>query len=419
MNNLIEQNKILSKLVKEKEYNKIYMYYGKNIYNLLTPNKYKIKDISKLMKKEKYGKIYNKYGSIRLLFVKNFYKKMRNDLLIMLEDGRFEDIYRKYGNNFYNNPSYIKYFIEQDVYNETNSNFKAKLYKNKYSSSSNLKKILNNISVAAISSFLIIGGCATYISDKTYNENLIVYNEQLNEYNKNIEEYANYINSLDLDDLQIIMKVIDDIWNDIDGYGDAKIDAYGLYRLDFLEPNGVGVCRNLADDFTAKMNAINSEYDARNIVVYFDESKYTKDSIANINIHLASTYIEPEEDNSIDISKVTGNHMVSILKPRDSNYYIVVDTTNPSIGIINNNKIYMFSNIDGKGLTYKSVGEYLMGIKDEYTSLNKIFTSSIFNNFSDEEIKKLNKQYGIDAQNNALDYVRKIEKDNTKKIKTS
>lgn len=408
--NLIERNKIIIRLLNEKKYEQIYEYYGKNIYNFIVPLDYQKEDIFRLMNEQKYGEIYNKYGRLLLLFVRKFYKEVNEDIYNMLDNGKYEDIYRKYGDELYNNPKLIRYLLKLDVYNETGSVFKAKLYKSKYVMAVNLKTILNSISIVAISTFLIIGYDSVRSANYLYNESLVTYNKELNEYNKKIEEYATYINLLNLNDLQIIMKVIDDTWNDIDGYGDAKIDAYGLYRLDYLESNGVGVCRNFADDFTAKMNAINSEYDARNIIVYMDTDKYTNDSIANVDVHLSSSYNPSNEELPIDISKITGNHMVSVLKPRNTDYYIVVDSTNPSIGIINNGKIYMFSTIDGKGLTYKSVGEYLMSIEDEYTSLNRIFISSIFNNISDEEIKVLNNQYGVDAQNEALEYVRSLNK---------
>lgn len=407
---LIENNRIIKKLLNEKEYEKIYEYFGRNIYNFIVPLDYQKQDILKLMDEKRYGEIYNKYGKVILIFFKEFYKNGNNDICEKIEDGKYEDIYREYGDEVYNNSKIISTILEDDVYNETESEFKAKLYKSKYVMAVKLKSLFNSISIAAVSSALVLGQGIAYTTNQLYDENLVTYSKELTDYNKKIDEYAEYINSLNLNDLQTIMKVIDDTWNDVDGYGAPKLDIYGLYRLDYLESNGVGVCRNFADDFTAKMNAINPEYDARNIVVYMDQSEYTTDSIANIDIHTSSSYTPSNEETTIDFSKITGNHMVSVLKPINSNYYIVVDSTNPSIGIINNGNIYMFSTIDGKGLTYRSVGEYLMGVKDEVTSLNKIFASSIFNSFSDEKIKELNNQYGVDAQNEALNYVRSLKR---------
>lgn len=406
--NIIEENKIIKKLLKEKKYEQIYEYYGRNIYNFIVPVDYQKQDIFRLMNEQKYGEIYNKYGRLFLLFINDFYKKANEDIANILGTGKYEDIYRKYGDKISNNSKIISFILNNDVYNETGDIFKAKLYKNKYVIAVNLKKILDSISIVAVSSILVLGQAIAYTTNQLYDENLVAYSKELTDYNKKIGEYADYINSLNLNDLQIIMKVIDDTWNDVDGYGDAKLDIYGLYRLDYLESKGVGVCRNFADDFTAKMNAINPEYDARNIVVYMDQSEYTTDSIAEIDIHLSSSYSVPEDESFLDISSVTGNHMVSILKPKNSDYYIVVDSTNPSIGIITDGKIHMFSTIDGKGLTYKSVGEFLLGVGDDYSCINKKIFSSIFDKISDNDIDKLNMKYGVDAQNEALEYVRSL-----------
>ena len=105
-------------------------------------------------------------------------------------------------------------------------------------------------------------------------ENKKEYNNVIEQYDKKIEEYALKVKELNLTDFQIVMKVMDDMWSSIKGYGEPTEDIIGFQRLDFLEDDGVGVCRNMADDFTAKLNAINPEFHARNMVVYMKDAKY-------------------------------------------------------------------------------------------------------------------------------------------------
>ena len=96
-------------------------------------------------------------------------------------------------------------------------------------------------------------------------ENATKYETEIDKYNNDIEEYAKYINSLELDHLEIIMKVIKDQWEEYQYCPDEDLIS-GYYRLSFQE-KGYGVCTSFADDFTAKMNAINPKYEAKNKVI--------------------------------------------------------------------------------------------------------------------------------------------------------
>ena len=99
--------------------------------------------------------------------------------------------------------------------------------------------------------------------------------------------------------------------------------------------------------------------------------------------------------------------MVSILQPTGKDYTLVIDPTNPSIGIIVNGDIYIFSNEDGKGLTFKPLGQ-IMGAIDCENVLNDFMSSSI-KRTTKETLAQLSLEWGINAQNESLEKVRNIE----------
>lgn len=384
-------------LISTKQYDKIYEYYGKIVYMVFAPHSYKKKDINKLMEQKRYGEIYSKYGEIRTIFIKNFIKNITIDIDKMIDEGRFEDIYRKYGLSIYENPSRVIKYLKKDIINETNGMYKFKLYKSKYKLSTNLKSFFEaNLSFTL--SLLIFGSGLAINCTEEYNNALITYNEEINEYNQKIVEYADYINSLGLTDLQIIMKVMNDIWDNMKGYGEPELDVRFFERLDLLDSNGTGVCRNIADDFTAKINAINSEYNARNIIVYVDPKQFNDESTSLI-------------------SHISGNHVVTILTPINCDYNIIVDSTNFYLGVVSNGNIQMF--IPGKesSFSYKIVGEFRETYPvydDTFFDVNNTFLSSIFNYMSEEKLNSIINEYGVDAQNEALDYIERL---NSSKIK--
>lgn len=414
MNNRI---KLLRNLLKNQKWDEIYDYFGRQIYSIVTPISYKRLDIKRLMEEKRYGQIYNKYGFIERLFIKNLAVSMKNDIKMLLKKGDYEAIYQKYGSDTYN--KYLPRMMQKDIELETGSKFKAKLYKGKFKFCKGLEVVLSGLVICSMSLPTIYFELNQY-KVELYSENTKKYAVEIEEYNQNIEEYASHINELNLTDIQVIMKVIDDTWNDICGYGEPKLDILGYSRLDFKDPNGIGVCRNLADDFTAKMNAINPDYNARNIVVYLETDEYKKEDLANIDTKIVpsdSVDSNNESDNGFDITKLCGNHMVTILTPLGKDYQIIVDPTNPSIGVITNGKIYMLQTENNKGLKYVPVGEFFSDFNDDISKINNDLLTSILDFDTKKHLDDVVNEFGLQAQNDALEYVRNLDSFNMNSIR--
>ena len=294
-----------------------------------------------------------------------------------------------------------------------------------------------------------LAGISLYNSNVTKN-NIILYNEELDEYNNSIEEYAKEINSLNLTDAQIIAKVMDDMWKSTEeGYGEGKLDVYGLFRLDINRDDTTALCRNFADDFTAKMNAINPDYEAVNLTVYCDSSCYGYNSSGNIIRSISNEEIEPNyykyvdmpiymnkflKDTSYevypisgvdnkqlnnyyievkgdkDITEFSGNHTVSMISIKDeetkeTKYHLIVDPTNVNISVLKDGKIYVLSNKDYKGLELTATGTVILDpLEDSYKIASAVIDSNV--NSDEINLEELKELYGVEALNENLDYVR-------------
>ncbi len=444
-------------ILKNKNYEGIYELYGKQAYLLFAPRQYKKDDINRLMSEKKYGELYSKYGKLETFFVKDLRKLKKTEIKMLEKQGHYEEIYEQYGENEYNKK--IHTYKPYDIYNETGKKSKLVLYKAKHYSAKGLKNILKIASIVPISSMVLLGGVNIY-NQNVAAKNTELYASELQAYTENLSEYADYINSLNLDDTQIIAKVLYDEWSSIEGYGEPKSDIFGLWRLDLSNENATGKCRQLADNFSATMNAINPEYNARNLIVYQDTNYYGYNSIANIYRNITDTpyenlapdkYVDlsveanpnlkDENDNSIPlkISKIDntqklsmdnfkvsvnmtqdeynqtiGNHVITIMDIPNQKLPIVVDATNPSIGVLKDGKIIMLSTIEGKGIEHVPIGEIF------FNSVNtniKYYADNLKSYLSDESIEELKDKYGTDALNKALNEVINITNNNSHKMK--
>lgn len=215
----------------------------------------------------KYGqKIYKKYVPFKYR-----HANMEN----LLECGRFLEAYIKHGKSAcYIYDAYIK---KCDIYYETGSKIKSSICSLKI----NLKRIIEVI----LASVIFVS--STFVADITNEINKIKkieikkYGRNIDEYLDDIKEYSEKIKSYNLTDLQIIMKIMDDMWNNINGYGKPNIDLVSYPGLDLATEDATGVCRNMTDDMARKLNAINKKYKAESIIVYLDERACYE--MANIN----------------------------------------------------------------------------------------------------------------------------------------
>jgi len=367
-----------------------------------------IKDIIQLMKEKKYDEIYQKYGRETYLRVVSNKHQIR-DIDKLMDEGRFFELYEKYGEKIYRD--YLREMKKVDVENELGIKFKFNNYLFFENMTQNLKIIRNQAAKVMLGLTIVSGGFSTMISsqyDQVIENNSKVYQSEIKDYDEEIKTYAEHINSMNLSDLEIIMKVMNDMWNSIDGYKTPDMyDAIGYPRL-ALYMDGYGVCRNMADDFTARMNAINPNYEACNLNVYLKEAEINnirRTTLVNYN----SIADNSEQEENIDykseiISNLTGNHMVSCIKLKEDDVLLIVDPTNPSIGVLKNGEITMLSNQVMKGIKIKPVGNLMLGSDNRKEYLKKL-TESLF---TAGDINTLKEKYGITSQNETLEEI--IEK---------
>ena len=170
----------------------------------------------------------------------------------------------------------------------------------------------------------------------------------------------------------------------------------------------------MSDDTCAILNEINPEFHARNLTVYMSDDAIF--NLADIN----RTVIPEDErengseensdnliENIVNNSKeLIGNHVVSVVDMPSEKLTLVIDPTNPGIGIYKDGKIYMFSSEDGSGISPRP----LSGIMFRASSIldtAKTFANSFIE--PDKSIDELKSMYNADALNEILKQVEEIE----------
>ena len=374
---------------------------SKRIIMKVARTKERYEDIINLLENKKYDEIFEAYGQrIYNLVVPKSYKK--KDLKKLVKSGRAEDIYRKYGDFKYR--WHLNKMRQIDVYNETGSKFKSGMNRVKNIIKRRIAPILISLHITLSG---LEGGIALLFG-KEYedekNENTTQYSESIKEYEENTKRYAKKINNMNLTHIQIFAKLMKDMWNEIDGYGKPKEDITGYLRLS-IQNEGIGVCRNFADHIATQLNAINSKYNARIVAVYMDMNKqYRRADIERNSVENNETV---DAENNFDFKPFSGNHAVTAVDIPDKNITLIIDPTNPSLGVFKNGKIYMFSSQDGKGLQTKEIGQAVMGgiisILDIDGTIIKSFLPS------EQSLEELEEEFGIDALNKALVEVADIE----------
>ena len=393
----------------------------------------------------------------------------KKDIKKLTEEGKYFDIYNKYGLGEYNK---ILYKAMYDEIKEYKGATRARVW-------GISQRITNFFTFLAMISKSIIVPTAIATEGVKYMiaENAESYKVEIEEYDKQIKEYAKSIKSMKLSDVETFMKVTKDMWGNIDGYGEPKKDIYGYWELDLDNKDGVGVCRNMASDVEKKLNVINPTYNARSIFVYVDDmgdyqfanidtyyagekksinendshpemqindeinsnslnsteqvnndiSESTTDSNKEIeceeqeNTNVDSTENVSNNENSSNlefklpikefVSLYAGNHVVVLVDIPEDNLTVVLDPTNPGIGVFKNGKIVMLnctennmSNISTRlSTTLVKRNNGIENIPDLINDYAKSFEKS---KLSPEEIQE---KYGLEAQNNALTRIEKKE----------
>ena len=362
------------------------------------------KRIKELVKNEQYDEIYIEFG-------REAYKKYASDkyyyedLQKLKKEGRYEDIYNKYGESEYNK------LLIKSMYNEIKQEkggLRANLWRIKQKILYTAKVIGFDIGFSALS----LAAVGNVKNEEIIKNNAIKYESEIEAYNEKISDYADKINSMNLNDTQIFMKTMDDMWKNIKGYANPEKDIKGFLELDLATEDGYGVCRNMASDVAKKLNAINPEYNARTMAVYMSEDGEYK--IADIKRTVLETNQEQQTNEKLQeiINRGMGNHLVTIVDIKKYNITLVLDPTNPGIGIYRDGKITMLNSDKVNDREYKAK-EYINttfdGARMEDTIKDYISTYKT-PNISDDEIEKL---FGIEAQNKALAEVRAMDIETT------
>jgi hypothetical protein len=174
------------------------------------------------------------------------------------------------------------------------------------------------------------------------------------------------------------------------------------FRLELDDTNDIGVCRHMGDKYTTIMNLIYPDYKAQNMVVNLNTT-YMLNTCNIYGKEESGNEVEAElEDYDYNESEI-GNHLVTILKPREGNYYLVVDVTNPSIGVLDNGKIHMFNNDSTESIRYNPLGQYFL--VSNGTNV-KIALDNMYSKNHSFDYNELDKEYGIDAQIKVLNKIK-------------
>ena len=380
-----ESKEKIKLLKKQEKYNQIYLDYGAEAYQKYTPSKVKKAELKKFKK-----------------------------------EGRYEDIYNKYG------PAEHEKILVKAMYEEIKE-AKGPLKAILWNIGKKLKIATAYTALIAATSATTLTGMAMSDAEKNIKNNAIEYAADIEQYNNKINKYANEINAMNLTDVQVFMKVMDDMWGSIKGYKTPELNLSGFYELDLATEEGYGVCRNMASDVAKKLNAINPEYNARVIPVGMGDTYY---QIANItrtvlqDNETVSEHEGEENESSPDIlSKIFGNHMVTLVDVKEDNLTLVLDPTNPGIGIYKDGDIIMLNpvhdassndKIEYEAKEYTSAviirGEGMQGVVD---TIKDYFSTYEDANLTFEQIEE---KYGLEAQNTALDEVREMSKTEQEKF---
>lgn len=372
-------------------------------------NKEVKKEVKQLLKKKDYDKIFDSYG--RTIYKISVPKKyQRKDIKKLLEDGRFFDVYRKYGYVIYK--QHLDQMRKRDVEYETGSTTKGILHKIKLN-------ILYRVFPYLLSATGPIG-VATYGEETQKlvkkNINRVKYAKEIDEYNKKIEEYAEKINSMNLTDLQIFMKVIYDMIQEIRGYAHPEKEVFGYKRLS-LDLEGIGVCRNFADDITAKLNEINPAYNARNVIVWLDIADYDNYKFPDMQVKILESENQGvsfgaqeniRQEKGATSRSLVYNHEVTAVdvNVNGKNVTLILDSTNPGIGIYKDKQIYLLNSSTGEGQELCGLGQFLAEGPASYAKMYITNENGFYEcEYSIEEMKKI---FGVEEQNKAIEYIKSL-----------
>lgn len=363
--------------------------------------------IKKLKEEGKYDEIFAEFGS--KAYVRNTPRNIKKvELKKLKKEGKYEDIFNKYGKYEYNK------ILIRAMFNEI---------REVKGLGSAIAWRIKTIAIKQVSALLaattIFTTALPAANAKTVGENAEKYATEIAEYNEKIDNYASHVNSMNLSDIQIFMKVMDDMWESIQGYKTPKRDIIGFMELELANEDGYGVCRNMASDVSRKLQEINPDYNARTIAVYLKEGFKIADierTILETNETVQDTNDEQGQDTAFasKMQEFIGNHMVTLVdvKVQGKKVTLALDPTNPGIGVYKNGEILMLNSIDDSGKPIEFDSKELstaLFFTSGYDSTASTILNFIASFNESIPLDTLNSYFGLEAQNKALLEVRALE----------
>ena len=353
-------------------------------------------EIKRLKKEKKFEEIYSRYGSE--IYVKSsprFY--MRKLILELIEEGKYAEIKQKFGKSKYN--AYLPLIRKNQVLKETKNRFLA-------DAAYVVGKVKRGITYLAIETMIAVPISGVGVAYDQHKAKVAIMEENkeiIEEYNEDLEEYASYIKSLNLTQKEIVVKVMSDIYEKYKyKYKFPTGDVNGFFRF-YLFENGYGVCRNIADDFCAKLNAIDPSFNAHIIVDNIERIIEAEDEEDTLTVE--SRFLNPD---------TIGNHAVAVINIKGEPVPLVVDPTNLGMGGIINGKIWMFYTIENAddAIDARLLSTIFIS-EDPLSIVTDFFDSLDFRELFDD----LKERYGTDSLEETLENVReKVEQNKNARV---
>ena len=373
-------------------------------------------EIKRLKKEKKFEEIYNRFGS--KIYVKSsprFY--MRRLILELIKEEKYAEIKQKFGKSKYN--AYLPLIRKNQVLKETKNRFLA----DAAYVAGKVKRGITYLAMGAVIAVPISGVRVAYDQHKAKVAIMEENKEIIEEYNEDLEEYASYIKSLNLTQKEIVVKVMSDIYEKYKyKYKFPTGDVNGFFRF-YLFENGYGVCRNIADDFCAKLNAIDPSFNAHIIGCKLNEVDEDGEDIHYDIMDNIERIIEDEDEDEEDTLTVEsrflnpdtiGNHAVAVINIKGEPVPLVVDPTNLGMGGIINGKIWMFYTIENAddAIDARLLSTIFIS-EDPLSIVTDFFDSLDFRELFDD----LKERYGTDSLEETLENVReKVEQNKNARV---
>ena len=194
-NKYIKYIKLIYSLVQNKEYDKLYKFYGRRIYNLLTPYKYKKNDINRLIVENDIKTLLDKYGFIGARF-KKFRLYNKSVMEKILKENRFFELQKIYGDKKF----YLEQIIALEKFEITNKRLNYICNKTKH----RIKNIVKIVAITSSISFMLFLNICLLRGNHLYNKGLNDNTQLIEKYDEQVKQRAEVEGVKDIYDVVIL-----------------------------------------------------------------------------------------------------------------------------------------------------------------------------------------------------------------------